>query len=170
MIKLIKLSLIVVTFTLLTTGCATIVNGSSQDITINTTPPGANVKIINTDDNTEVGKFVTPCVVELDRSAGFFQKGSYILEIEKPGFGKKTVNVRGQVDGWYLVGNFFFGSFLGWLIIDPASGAMWQLKPDKLNIVLTADGALNEIEYKNGNLIINKNDLSKEQLKSLGIE
>ncbi|MDY5520178.1 hypothetical protein, partial [Campylobacter lanienae] len=27
-------------------------------------------------------------------------------------------------------GNFIFGGLLGWLIVDPATGAMWNLKPE----------------------------------------
>lgn len=40
------------------------------------------------------------------------------------------MRVRGELDaGWYLIGNFITGYILGWLVIDPISGAMWNLRP-----------------------------------------
>lgn len=30
---------------------------------------------------------------------------------------------------WYAVGNLFIGGLVGWLIVDPATGAMWTLDP-----------------------------------------
>lgn len=30
------------------------------------------------------------------------------------------------MDGWYM-GNLLFGGFIGFLIVDPATGAMWKL-------------------------------------------
>lgn len=32
-----------------------------------------------------------------------------------------------KVDGWYF-GNLLLGGFLGMLIIDPATGAMWKIE------------------------------------------
>ena len=31
------------------------------------------------------------------------------------------------MDGWYI-GNIVFGGLIGWLVVDPASGAMWKLQ------------------------------------------
>jgi hypothetical protein len=36
---------------------------------------------------------------------------------------------------WY-VGNILFGGLLGFVFIDPATGAMWVIEPKNLNITL----------------------------------
>jgi len=39
---------------------------------------------------------------------------------------EKTTKIEGTMDGWYI-GNLLFGGILGFLVIDPATGAMWKL-------------------------------------------
>ena len=43
--------------------------------------------------------------------------------------------MQSNLNGWYLAGNllFFRLCFIGWLIVDPATGAMWTLSPDTIN-------------------------------------
>lgn len=35
--------------------------------------------------------------------------------------------------GWYIAGNLLVGGILGWLIVDPLSGAMWTLSPAQVD-------------------------------------
>lgn len=42
------------------------------------------------------------------------------------------------MDGWYF-GNILFGGLIGFLIVDPATGAMYTLKPDTLNVHLVSN-------------------------------
>lgn len=165
-----KLSSIALTLILFLTSCATIIHGGDQDITINTTPSGAKIKVVDLNNNTEVGNFLSPCIVNLDRGFGFFEKGRYSIEVEKAGYSKKIINVKGSVDGWYIIGNFFIGGLLGWLVVDPATGAMWELRPERIFISLSQEGPLKEMGFNNGNFIIDKNKLTTEQFNALVLE
>ena len=83
-----------------------------------------------------VGEGETPFRVELDRGVGFFEKAKYRVVIEHRGYETHELWIRGNIDGWYVAGNFLFGGLLGWVIIDPVSGAMWQLQPKRVNVNL----------------------------------
>ncbi len=165
--RFINLSSIMLFLILFLSSCATIIHGGDQDITINTSPSGAKIKIMNLNDNTEVGNFLSPCIVNLDRGFSFFESGRYSIEIEKEGHAKKLIYIRGSVDGWYIIGNLFIGGFLGWLVVDPATGAMWKLRPERIFITLPESSAIKEMGFDNGNFIIDKNKLTTEQFNAL---
>lgn len=42
-----------------------------------------------------------------------------------------------RLSGWYF-GNLVFGGLIGMLIVDPLTGAMYNLKPEKIEQPLTA--------------------------------
>jgi hypothetical protein len=46
------------------------------------------------------------------------------LTLEKEGYDKEEVNIEGDANAWYIAGNLVFGGLIGWLIVDPATGAM----------------------------------------------
>lgn len=132
--SLLHLALPIVTpLLLLIGGCATILNGGSEDIPIASIPSQATVKIL--DKNNQVfWSGVTPATVSMKRGAGFFQGASYQIEISKKGYATQTVTISSDLNGgWYILGNIIFGGVIGWLIVDPISGAMWTLSPDKVN-------------------------------------
>jgi len=60
------------------------------------------------------------------------------MEFEKPGYISSAQTVRASIDGWYAAGNFIFGGFIGWLFVDPVTGAMWKL-PDLVHADLVVD-------------------------------
>jgi hypothetical protein len=70
---------------------------------------------------------VTPTVLALDSSAGFFQRGRYHIEISKAGYAPEVVELTAGMSGWYW-GNLIFGGALGMFVIDPATGCMWTLR------------------------------------------
>jgi hypothetical protein len=115
-------------------GCATIVSKSEYPVSFSSTPEHANIKILD-----KKGKVVhegmTPTVVTLKAGAGFFTGQNYTVICTKPGCESKEVKIKREIDGWYVVGNFIFGGLIGWLIVDPATGAMWTL-PKEVNIEL----------------------------------
>lgn len=120
-------SLLVALLSITLCGCATIMHGSRQDVSFKSSPSDAQIKIYNSE-NIEIQSGKTPCTLKLDRGAGFFKKAGYKIEISKAGYATKELYISGQLGvGWYLVGNLFIGYLLGWVIIDPASGAMWNL-------------------------------------------
>jgi hypothetical protein len=107
-------------------GCASIVSKSSNAVYIRTDPAGAQVTITDKKGN-EVFKGKTPTTVTLRAGAGFFSKAEYQVRFNKQGFSEKIVPVNYRLNGWYF-GNIVFGGLIGFLIVDPATGAMWKIK------------------------------------------
>ncbi len=58
-----------------------------------------------------------------------------------------------------LGGNILFGGLIGWLIVDPATGAMWTLVPKEINTELAEETAL--YQQKDGLTIILKDSLAE---------
>ena len=147
--------------------CATIITGSDQKISITSQPSGANVKIFDAN-NLPVWDSTTPSVVTLKKGHGFFEAASYRVEITKEGYEKQQVFISGEINvGWYLVGNIFIGGLIGWLIVDPLTGAMWTLSPDMVYAPLGQQSALPE---RDGDLVvILKQDIPTELYETLDL-
>jgi len=105
-------------------GCASIVSDSTYPVTISSTPKDAQLTIKN--DQRTIYSGTTPATVTLDASEGFFQSAEYTAKIDKQGYGTYRKTINAGLDGWYI-GNIAFGGLIGWLIVDPATGAMWKL-------------------------------------------
>ena len=133
-------------------GCATVHNGSHQEISVVTDPAGANVEV-------RCGKLqpaaVTPTTVRLPRRV---EQCSLILT--RPGFHPETVVFDSSPSGWVWVNfaapgvggtigatrhsdqaflDFLTGALIGGVGfgVDALSGAMWQLEPAKVERKLT---------------------------------
>jgi hypothetical protein len=125
-------------------GCATIVKGiggqgvDSQGVTFQSEPPDAKLTVTNLRSGTKVTEAKTPHQVTLERSAGYFKYGKYQAVFEKEGYDKKEVNIEGDAGAWYIAGNLVLGGLIGWFIVDPLTGAMWTINPEKVNALLTA--------------------------------
>jgi hypothetical protein len=130
---------------LATTGCASIISGGSQDISFNSDPTGASLTVYDWN-NLVVFESRTPANVTLDRGAGFFEGARYTVEVASEGYETATVRITPKMNGWYIGGNFLIGGLIGWLIIDPISGAMWNLSPDQINTNLASEVGLQEVE------------------------
>lgn len=107
---------------LLTSGCATIVTGRSQGLTVKTDPPGANC------DLTRKGKSVgvvnpTPGTAQLGKSASALD-----VNCKKPGYLDASAKLSSSFQGWTL-GNIIFGGIVG-IVVDAGSGAMHQYQRD----------------------------------------
>lgn len=107
--------------------CASLVSKSTYPIQIGVNPPGANVVI--TQHSKKNGDKViyegqAPCIAVLSASEGYFKKSSYTLELSADDRQSKKIPLTFGVDGWYW-GNIFLGGLIGWLIVDPATGAMY---------------------------------------------
>jgi hypothetical protein len=131
-------------------GCASIVSKSNYPFTVNSLPQGADVTVVNKK-GTEVYRGNTPAQLTLKSSAGFFSKASYLVTIEMEGYQTRTVPVDFVLDGWYF-GNILFGGLIGILIVDPATGAMWRLKTEFVDITLQAEtlAGNTEVEHEAG--------------------
>jgi len=121
---------------LVSSGCATIVARSSQEITITSVPEGAAVKI-NNKSGAAVHSGNTPLTVTLKKGRGYFKAERYTVHIAKDGYHARDVTVEGAVNGWYF-GNVLFGGLIGLLAVDPATGAMYTLRPKEVSTTLDA--------------------------------
>jgi hypothetical protein len=120
-------------------GCATIVNSGPRSIPVASSPPGAKVSIYDRS-NTLVMTNTTPFVAQLPVKYAYFKGQSYRLEFELPGHAPTSVNLKSSMSGWYW-GNIVFGGLIGMLIVDPLTGSMFNLEPQKIEQTLSASQA-----------------------------
>jgi len=129
-------------------GCASIINGSAQKVPINSNPEGAKITIYDGQKQV-VYSADTPCTAELKRGIKWFEGSKYNVVIEKAGYDSMEVQLLPKVGGWYIGSNLFLGGLIGYLAVDPATGAMWTLTPKKIEASLTEKHAsLPKIETK----------------------
>lgn len=136
--------------------CASILSKSTYPLSINSNPSNAKISITD-----KKGKEIylgnTPATVKLKAGAGFFSKAEYQVKFSSPGYDEKIVPITFKLDGWYF-GNLFLGGFLGMLIIDPATGAMWKIETEFLNETLTGTTASIDPKMK----IMNINEIPEK--------
>ena len=120
---------------LATTSCATLFSKSAYPVSINSDPP-TQISIKN-ENGTEVFSGRTPANVTLKASSGFFKGATYSVTFKKEGYHSKTYPIKASLDGWFWV-NFLAG-WIGF-IIDPATGAMYKLDTQPLNVHLEKKG------------------------------
>lgn len=96
-------------------GCATIVDGTSQPVTFNSEPNRAKVFI----NGAQVG--VTPLTIQVQRSK------ATIVVAKKEGYEEQQFPLQTKMNG-YFWGNILSGGFLG-STIDYASGSMVEYSP-----------------------------------------
>jgi len=102
---------IIVLSVLFLNSCATIINGTSQQINITSTPIDAKVTV----DDHEVGK--TPFIADLKR------KDNHIVKIELEGYKTEVITLNG------IIG----------MAIDAVTGGMYKLEPKEINKALEKD-------------------------------
>ena len=129
------LSIALVLTAVVATGCASIMKGTDQKVSFNSEPSEAKVVITDLREGKEILVGSTPFTASLKRGAGYFKKAKYNVTVEKPGYKPETIMLEGTPGGWYIGGNFVVGG-MGWLIVDPATGAMWTLEPNDVKVIL----------------------------------
>lgn len=122
MCKFILLFLIVLCFS----GCASIIHGGDKVVSVRSHPEAKF--IIKTPNGDAVYKGETPERVYLKRGRGYFQASDYTIEFQKDGYEDKVLPIKQSLDGWYTAGNIVIGGLIGWIIVDPITGAMWDIK------------------------------------------
>lgn len=110
------------------TGCASIVSKSDYPVAFNSSPTGANITITDKS-GMEIYKGKTPTQITLKSGSGYFSGAKYNVKFDKEGCEEQVLVLEKQLDGWYI-GNILFGGLIGFLIVDPATGAMWKLPPN----------------------------------------
>ena len=144
------------------TGCASIINGSTQPVAIQSVPDGATVSVTNSA-GVKVHNGTTPLTVTLNRGAGYFKSESYTIVVEKDGFERKEMTITGTVNGWYI-GNILFGGVIGMLAVDPATGAMYSL-PDTVNATLENSAPAKAAQVPGTLTVVSTDALTAQQMK-----
>ena len=137
--RVLLLGLIFTFLVLLVSGCATIMQGTTQQIGIQSTPTGATVKI----DQKEYGN--TPVVADLSR------KENHIVNISLEGYEPFEGTITRSTSGW-VWGNILFGGLIG-LAVDAISGGLYKLNPEQIQAELQQNNTGLEID-ENGIIIM----------------
>lgn len=111
------------------TACSSIVHNGPRSFAVNSAPEGAKVTAYRQGSTIAVDSGVTPKTFYLAPRKKYFAGQPYTIKVEKEGFKPVEINLRPEISGWYW-GNFFFGGLLGMLVVDPATGSMWNLAVD----------------------------------------
>lgn len=144
-------------------GCASIFNGGNRQISIATQPPGATASVRKSGGNIMdvVAVEKTPCKISLDPKKDYFEGQSYTLRLELPGYKVTEVELTPKMSGWYW-GNLMLGGLVGMLAVDPATGAMWNIAPDKINRKLVS-GQSALIKNKTGFVVVLESELTSAE-------
>jgi hypothetical protein len=127
---------LVLVVSMLFMSCATIVGKSRPEmLNVRSSPDQARI-VITDEEGTKIFDGKTPTVLSLEKKKGYFSGKKYNVTLSKEGFKEHSVTVNTQVGGWYLGGNLLFGGLIGWLIVDPATGAMWTLSKNDIDAAL----------------------------------
>lgn len=117
-------------------GCATIVGDERASLSIKSTPADAQILIID-----EAGRTAyrgrTPDQVPLRKNDGHYWGGKqFTVAISKRGYLTQRIQVDTHPNALYLGGNLLFGGIIGWLVVDPISGKMYDLSSDGIEVTL----------------------------------
>jgi uncharacterized protein YceK len=111
-------------------GCASIISGTDQTISVNTVPPGASCKLLR--EGTVIGEVSnTPGGVVVEKT-----KHDITVECAKEGYLPATATLDSGIEG-STFGNIVLGGVIGWGI-DSASGADNEY-PEHVDVTLVPD-------------------------------
>lgn len=133
------LFLMVLVFSSILGGCASLITGSGpQAVSISTEPTNADISIVNNNTREVVTKVKSPFTATLERNDGF-SRVSYNVIMALPGYQQEEVPINSSIAGWYW-GNVFwgFGGLVG-IMIDSGSGAAYTLDNDPIKVKLYPD-------------------------------
>lgn len=128
--KYISLYLMVLAALLSGSGCATVTSGTTQTITIETSPPGATCKLAR--EGETIGAVnPTPGSVTVGKD-----KDAIDISCDRDGFLSTSQTMTSSFEGWTL-GNALIGGIIG-IAIDAGSGAMNEY-PSSIQITLVPE-------------------------------
>jgi hypothetical protein len=116
------------------------------NVRLDSSPNSATVQVFDRKGE-EIFNGTTPTQVTLKSGAGYFRKARYTVKYSRPGYLTKEVLIDSDVNGWYF-GNIIFGGLIGFLIVDPITGAMYKLDRIDLNETLAAEGRTGMVSEK----------------------
>ena len=112
--------------------CATVTRGTTQQFTIESSPPGALATTSN-----GFRCEATPCTLRMPRKDGF------TVTISRDGYAEQTHSIESKMSGGggaALAGNVLVGGLIG-AGVDATSGALNDLTPNPLIVTLEPAGA-----------------------------
>ena len=132
-------------------GCASIIKGSApQQVSLKTEPTDAKCALTDLGTGSVVMQQNSPILTQLKRDSGYFKNIKYRFSCEKDGFKQNQVDFESTVNGWYIGGNILFGGLIGWLIVDPATGAMWSFTSDDITLALESPASVSPSAEEKG--------------------
>lgn len=120
---------ILLLFPILISSCASIVSDSKYDVRIKSYPENANF-LIRDEKGEIVEQGKTPKTVLLEAGDSYFSKAHYDIEYDFDKSRKYEDKLNPELDNWYW-GNILLGGIIGGLIVDPLTGAMYELPNSK---------------------------------------
>lgn len=147
------------------TGCSSIVHGGNRNITVTSDPVGAKVTVFKDGTTEAVHSGTTPVTLSLDPRGGYFKGQAYTLKFELTGYKATEVQLRPAMSGWYF-GNIVFGGLIGMIVVDPLTGSMWNLTPDKIEHKLTTEQA-SLIKNQTGFVVILASQVTENERASM---
>ena len=128
---------IVAVFIALLPACATIIKGKTETVEFVSNPSGADVTVRD-EDGQLVEQSVTPCELSLRRGDGYFSSKHYRVQMQLPGYQAVDIELSPRVNMWYGLGNLVFGGLIGYLIVDPLTGAMYTIAKEPVRVEFPA--------------------------------
>lgn len=121
-----KLLAVLVVAAIASSGCATIFNGQSQIVHVETVPEGCRVSVDGQSSQ------LSPCSFPVKRGQ------EHTLRIEKDGYRTNTMTLSKSFSPITLL-NCLLPGFLIWYAVDFVDGAAWQM--DREHVAVTLDPA-----------------------------
>ncbi len=134
-IRVLTPTLVVSLVLIISSGCASIIKGGGpQAIQFKSYPTGASCDIRDYNTNNKLSSIITPSIVPLEKSKGYFKYAKYRVNCSLEDRISQEAIIEGYANGWYIGGNLLAGGLIGYLIVDPATGAMWTLEPNLVSV------------------------------------
>lgn len=111
-----------ITISIFFNACSTVLNTTTQELEIKTTPPNAKITI----DGKRFG--LTPQVINIDRGS------NHVVKIELDGYETYETQITRKISIWFW-GNVLNG-FIPGMVTDMFTGAMYNLHPENINVEL----------------------------------
>lgn len=113
---------VVIIYALFLSACSTVLNTTTQDVEIKSTPPNGKITI----DGKKFG--ITPQKVNLERGV------NHVVKIELDGFEAYETQLTRKISAWFWF-NIFNGILPG-VLTDMFTGSMYNLLPENLDVEL----------------------------------
>ena len=120
---------IVMVGTMLVGGCATIIDGRTADVSLESVPSEAAVTVHDHDGDV-VARTITPGTVSLKRGRTWLRPAKYEAVFEKEGYASAHAPIETTLNPWVL-GNIIIGGGAG-AVVDGVTGALWRPKHSRI--------------------------------------